>query len=63
MDLSRAFADGHWIASLNGLIASGHTGQTLETFALPGEPAPFERIVGIPLRSFGAVSVTYQFGR
>jgi hypothetical protein len=46
---------------LHGELASGASGQTLETFALPGEPVPFERIVGVPLRSYGSISLRYQF--
>ena len=57
----KAFGDGHWIAALDGLLANGATGQTLETFALPDEPAPTERIVGVPLRSYGSASLVYQF--
>jgi hypothetical protein len=63
LNLERSFDDGRWIVSVNGELASGYTGQTLETFALPGEGAPFERIVGVPVRSYGSVSVIYQFGR
>jgi hypothetical protein len=62
LDLQKSFDDGKWIASVNGQLASGHTGQTLETFALPGEVAPIERIVGIRLRSYATISLTYQFG-
>ena len=40
LSLQKVFGDGHWIASLNGQLANGATGQTLETFALPGEPKP-----------------------
>ncbi|MGC1784715.1 MAG: hypothetical protein WA708_19520 [Acidobacteriaceae bacterium] len=62
LNFQKAFGEGHWIASLSGLLANGASGQTLETFALPGEPAPFERIVGVPLRSYGSVSLIYWFG-
>lgn len=50
-----------WTLLLNGELASGASGQALETFALPGEPDPFERIVGVPLRSYGGISLRYQF--
>jgi Carboxypeptidase regulatory-like domain len=43
------------------LLASGYTGQTLETLALPDEPAPFERIVGVPLKSYVSLTWTYNF--
>jgi hypothetical protein len=59
--LEKPIGDGRWIFLLSGDLASGASGQTLETFALPGEPAPFERIVGVPLRSYGSVSLRYQF--
>ena len=42
-------------------VASGYGGQTLETLALPGEGAPFERITGFPLKSYISASVTYYF--
>lgn len=57
--LLRPFADGRILASVNGLLANGYTGQTLETLALPGEPSAFERRVGVPLRSYAGVSVAY----
>ncbi len=63
LDLEKPLADGRWVVSLNGELASGASGQTLQTFALPGEPVPFERIVGVPFRSYGSVSLRYQFGR
>ncbi len=61
LNFQKVFGDGHWIAALSGLLANGATGQTLETFALPDEPAPIERIVGVPLRSYGSASLVYQF--
>jgi hypothetical protein len=57
----KGFGEGHWIAFLSGELANGATGQTLETFALPDELSPTERIVGVPLRSYGSVSLVYQF--
>ncbi len=48
---------------LNVFIASGYGGQTLETLALPGERAPFERVTGFPLRSYVTASFTYHFRR
>ena len=61
LGLEKPIGDGRWIFLLNGDLARGASGQTLETFALPGEPAPFQRIVGVPLRSYGSVSLRYQF--
>jgi len=40
----------------NFLIAYGYTGQTTEVLALPNEPTPFERVVGVPLKSYVALS-------
>ncbi len=45
----------------NFLIAQGYTGQTTEVLALPGEPTPFERVVGVPLKSYVSLSWTYYF--
>lgn len=57
----KVFGGGHRIAALSGQLANGATAQTLETFALPDETAPLERIVGVPLRSYGSASPVYQF--
>jgi hypothetical protein len=46
---------------VNFLLASGYTGQTTETLALPTDPLPFERIVGVPLKSYFSLSWTYYF--
>ncbi len=59
--LSRSFADGRWIVAADGLLASGASGQSVATFALPGEAAPFERVVGVPLRSYASLALRYQF--
>jgi hypothetical protein len=48
---------------INFLVAAGYTGQTLETLALPTDPASFERIVGVPLKSCVSVTCTYHFRR
>jgi hypothetical protein len=48
---------------VNFLVASGYGGQTLETLALPGEALPFERITGLPLKSYVTASFTYHFRR
>jgi hypothetical protein len=47
----------------NFLVANGYTGQTTEVLALPGEVAPFERMVGVPLKSYVSLSWTYYFGK
>ena len=45
----------------NFLIAKGYTGQTTEVLALPNDPAPFERVVGVSLKSYVSLSWTYYF--
>ena len=50
-------------AGVNFLIASGFTGQTTEVLALPDEPAPFERVVGVRLPCYATLSLSYRFGR
>jgi len=45
----------------NFLIAKGYTGQTTEVLALPNDPSPFERVVGVPLKSYISASFTYYF--
>jgi hypothetical protein len=50
-------------AGINVLIASGFTGQTTEVLALPPDPAAFERIVGVRLPSYAALSLKYRVGR
>jgi Carboxypeptidase regulatory-like domain len=59
--LFRPFADGRMSMGMNLFIASGYSGQTTETFALPHESAPFERIVGVRLPSYVSLSYTYRF--
>jgi hypothetical protein len=61
--VTRSFEDGRWQISINGQLNSGYTGQTLETLAVGSEPAAFERLVGVPTRSYAALSAVYSFGR
>jgi hypothetical protein len=52
------------VLSTEFLIANGYTGQTTEVFAYPSDPtfpAPFQRIVGVPLKSYITMSWTYHF--
>jgi hypothetical protein len=60
--LVRQFGD-RLQAGINFLIASGYTGQTTEVLALPGEGEPFERVTGVYLPSYAAVSLSYRLGR
>jgi len=57
----RPFLEDRMSIGVNFLIAQGYTGQTTEVLALPGDPAPFERVVGVPLKSYVSVSWTYYF--
>jgi hypothetical protein len=61
--LIRSFESKGIDLGLNVFVASGYGGQTLETLALPGEGAPFERITGFPLRNYVTASFTYRFRR
>jgi hypothetical protein len=60
--LSRSFEEGRFEAGLNFLLAKGFTGQTVETLQLAGEPTAFPRVVGVPLKSYISLSITYNFG-
>ena len=59
----RSFRRGRMDLGVNFLIANGYTGQTTEALALPHDPAPFERAVGVRLRSYVSASYTYHFSR
>ena len=59
----RPFLENRMSIGANFLLASGYTGQTTETLALPSDPFPFERIVGVPLKSYVSLSWTYYFGK
>ncbi|HTA41390.1 MAG TPA: hypothetical protein VK789_03015 [Bryobacteraceae bacterium] len=61
--ISRAFLEGRLETEANFMIASGYTGQTTEVLALPDEPAPFERVVGVRLPSYVSASFTYHLRR
>jgi len=55
----RPFLENRMSIGANFLLANGYTGQTTETLALPTDPVPFERIVGVPLKSYVSLSWTY----
>ena len=55
----RPFLEDRMSIAANFLIAHGYTGQTTEVLALPTDPTPFERIVGVPLKSYLSLSLTY----
>jgi hypothetical protein len=64
--LFRPFMDGRMTLATEFLIGSGYTGETTETFAFPSDatyPTPIERVVGVPLKSYMAVSWAYHFSK
>ena len=61
--LVRSLSDGRANIGINFLLASGFAGQTTETLQLARESAPFERIVGVPLKSYASLTWTYNFRR
>ena len=62
--LYRSFLNGQIDLGVNSLLAHGYTGQTLETLQLPADQAsaPFERVTGVPLKSYASLSCVYNFG-
>lgn len=59
----RPFFQNRMAIATNFLIASGYTGQTTEVLPYPSGAAPFEQIVGVPLKSYVSLSWTYYFKR
>lgn len=59
----RSFREGRESLGVQFLAASGFTGQTLETLALAGESSPFERVVGVPQKSYLTLTFAHNFGR
>lgn len=59
----RPFLENRMSIAANFLIAHGYTGQTVETLAYPPQTEPFERVVGLSLKSYVSVSFTYYFKR
>jgi len=57
----QAFLENRMSVGANFLLASGYTGQTTEVVALPSDPFPFERVVGVPLKSYVSLSWIYYF--
>lgn len=55
----RPFLAGRLTAGVNMLIATGHTGQTLETFA----PSDVPEVAGVRIPSYASVTFTYRLGR
>jgi hypothetical protein len=59
----RTFLDNRMSVAANFLVASGYTGQSLETIPFQPDPCPVECIVGVPLKSYVSASWTYYFQR
>lgn len=57
----RPFAENRMTLALNFLIAKGYTGQTTETIPTQPAPCPVECVVGVPLKSYVALTYTYFF--
>ncbi|HEX3821943.1 MAG TPA: TonB-dependent receptor [Candidatus Sulfotelmatobacter sp.] len=54
----RPFMSGRLTVGVNMLIASGHTGQTLETFA----PSDISEVAGVRIPSYASATLSYRFG-
>ena len=54
--LLRSFKDGRTSVGVNFLVPSGYFG------ALPSDPEPFERIVGVPTKPYVSLTFTYYLG-
>jgi hypothetical protein len=54
----RPFMNGRLTVGVNMLIASGHTGQTLESFA----PADISEAAGVRIPSYASATLSYRFG-
>ncbi len=59
--LIRPFAENKMSLGLNFLIAKGYTGQTTETLPTQPAPCPIECVVGVPLKSYVALTYSYFF--
>jgi hypothetical protein len=59
--LTRSFHSESLEAGVHFLLASGYTGQTLETLQLANETIPTERVVGVRNPSYAGVSLAYHF--
>jgi hypothetical protein len=55
----RPFMNARLTVGVNMLIASGDTGQTLETFA----PSEVPEVAGVRIPSYASATLTYRFGR
>jgi Carboxypeptidase regulatory-like domain len=58
--LTRSFHSELFEAGVHFLLASGYTGQTLETLQLSNETMPMERVVGVRNQSYAGLSFIYH---
>ncbi len=61
--LARTFLKDRLQGGVQLQIARGYTGQTTEVLALATDADPFERVVGVRLPSYVAVTLHWRFGR
>jgi len=61
--LTRSFERLGVDAGVTFLVTGGYGGQTVETLALADDPVPFERVTGLPLKTYVSASFSYQFRR
>ena len=59
----KPFLDDRMSIAVNFLIATGYTGQTVETLSYPFGTEPADRVVGVPLKSYLSLSWTYYLKR
>ena len=59
--VTRSFHGESFEAGVQFLLASGYTGQTLETLQLTNETIPTERVVGVRNQSYAGLNFTYRF--
>jgi hypothetical protein len=59
--LTRSFHSELFEAGVHFLLASGYSGQALETLQLTNETIPTERVVGVRNQSYAGVSLIYHF--
>jgi hypothetical protein len=59
--LLRPFLDGRMSIGVDFLIASGYSGQTLETISFVPGSCSMECIVGVPLKSYVSATWSYYF--
>jgi hypothetical protein len=61
--LIRSFGDQRLDVGVNAVHGHGYTGQTVETLLGFGEDHVGQRVVGVPMKSYFSLSLTYYFGK